>query len=210
MKKWTSLQPFFCRNNVQKSFKNLFDVVDYQPVIRSCGPPRFYRWEQWRVLLLKCVSCYCAPWFSKLSLSWWNSEKHKTYVLLTFCTLSELRHTLAVSSPSQGRRNQGLLDMETLPCSLLGKRSASRILLLGMALTTALGKYKKEERLNIPSAAANPSHKKVELEATFRGYPVFFPPPFIPSTFICSCACCDSSQFTQTGRITLRVKEADA
>lgn len=144
------------------------------------------------------------------SHSWWNSEKHKTYVLLTFCTLSELRHTLAVSSPSQGRRNQGLLDMETLPCSLLGKRNASRILLLGMALTTALGKYKKEERLNIPSAAANPSHKKVELEATFRGYPVFFPPPFIPSTFICSCACCDSSQFTQTGRITLRVKEADA
>lgn len=40
-----------------------------------------------------------------------------------------------------------------------------------MALTTALGKYSKQGHLNIPTTAANLSHKKGELSTTFRGHP---------------------------------------
>lgn len=68
-----------------------------------------------------------------------------------------------MSPPRQGRPNQGLLVIQTFPCSLPGNRNGGRILLLGMALTTALGEYNKQERLNVPSAAANLSHKKVGL-----------------------------------------------
>lgn len=162
------LQPFFCKNNVQGSLKNFFN--DYQPMllpheIRRSGPPRYYKWEKWRFLLLKCVKMKQHKNNSKLSLSftmklWKTQEVCAAHLLHVEWTL---RQMLAVSSPRQGRTNQGLLVIQTFACSLPGNQSGDHVLLLRMALTTALGKYNKQGRLNIPNAAASLSHKKVGL-----------------------------------------------
>lgn len=112
------LQRFFCKNNVQGSLKNFFNVTDYQPMLLpyevcGCGLPRYYKrsgdtsfLNVWLVIVLLSFQNY--P-----SHSWWNSGKHKKYVLLMCCVWTQ--QTLAVSSPRQGRTKQGLLVIQTFP-----------------------------------------------------------------------------------------------